>query len=50
MCKDVSFSDVDDVHDLMDDIQEQNELADEITQALTQGIGAQSDFDDVRFL
>lgn len=46
----LSFSDVDDVHDLMDDIQEQNELAEEISQALTQGVGAQADIDDVRLL
>lgn len=31
----------DDVHDLMDDIQEQQEVADEITNALSSGIGAQ---------
>jgi len=31
----------DDVHDLMDDIQEQQEVADEITTALSSGVGAQ---------
>lgn len=38
--------DVDDVHELMDDIQEQNELAEEISQALTQSVGAGADFDE----
>lgn len=35
----------DDVHDLMDDIQDQQEVADEITSALSSGIGNQ-DFDE----
>ncbi|XP_065828126.1 charged multivesicular body protein 4b-like [Oscarella lobularis] len=38
--------DVDDVHDLMDDISEQNELAQEISEALTQGVGAAQDIDE----
>jgi len=38
----------DDVHDLMDDIQDQQEVADEITTALSSGIGAQDiDEDDL---
>ena len=38
---------MDDVHDLMDDISEQNELAQEISEALTQGVGAAQDIDEV---
>ena len=34
----------------MDDIQEQNELAEEISQALTQPVGVGSEFDEVRLL
>ena len=40
--------DVDDVHDLMDDIQEQNELATEISDALSTPFGINQDIDDVR--
>ena len=40
--------DVDDVHDMMDDIQEQNELADEITNALSNPVGFGQDVDEVR--
>ena len=39
--------DVDDVHDMMDDIQEQNELADEITNALSNPVGFGQDVDEV---
>lgn len=42
------FRDVDDVHDLMDDIQEQNELATEISDALSTPFGINQDIDDVR--
>ena len=41
------FRDVDDVHDLMDDIQEQNEVATEISDALSQPIGFNQEIDDV---
>ena len=40
-------SDVDDVHDMMDDIQEQNEIAEEITSALSTPIGFNQEIDDV---
>ena len=39
--------DVDDVHDLMDDIQEQNELATEISDALSSPFGLNQDIDEV---
>ena len=42
-----SSSDVDDVHDMMDDIQEQNEIAEEITSALSTPIGFNQEIDDV---
>ena len=38
--------DVDDVHDIMDDIQEQTEIANEISTALSQPVGFQ-DVDEV---
>ena len=38
---------MDDVHDLMDDIQEQNEVATEISDALSQPIGFNQEIDDV---
>ena len=38
--------DVDDVHDLMDDIQEQNELATEISDALSSPFGLNQDIDE----
>ena len=41
------FSSPDDVHDLMDDIVEQQEVADEITTALSTGIGHAEDVDEV---
>lgn len=41
-------SDVDDVHDMMDDIQEQNELATEIGDALSAPMGFNADIDEVR--
>ena len=42
MCRDV-----DDIHDMMDDIQEQNEIAEEISGALSQPIGFAQEIDDV---
>eukprot|EP00731_Ephydatia_muelleri_P026118 Em0018g218a len=42
--------DVDDVHDMMDDIQEQNELADEITNALSNPVGFGQDVDEDELL
>lgn len=41
-----AHSDVDDVHDIMDDIQEQTEIANEISTALSQPVGFQ-DVDEV---
>ncbi len=41
-------SDVDDVHDMMDDISEQNEIAEEISSALSTPIGFNQEIDDVR--
>ena len=40
--------DVDDVHDMMDDISEQNEIAEEIGTALSTPIGFNQEIDDVR--
>ena len=40
--------DVDDVHDMMDDISEQNEIAEEISSALSTPIGFNQEIDDVR--
>lgn len=39
--------DVDDIHDMMDDINEQNEIADEIGNALAQPIGFAAEMDEV---
>ena len=41
-------SDIDDVHDMMDDIQEQNEIAEEISQAMSAPIGFAAEIDEVR--
>ena len=41
--------DVDDIHDMMDDINEQNEIADEIGSALSQPIGFAADLDEVSY-
>ena len=38
---------VDDVHDIMDDLQEQNEIAEEIASAISQPIGFATEYDDV---
>ena len=46
-CGEIFCRDVDDVHDLMDDIQEQNEVATEISDALSQPIGFNQEIDDV---
>ena len=43
-----AFRDVDDIHDMMDDISEQNEIAEEISGALSQPIGFNQELDDVR--
>lgn len=47
ICIPLCLSDVDDIHDMMDDIQEQNEIAEEISGALSQPIGFASEIDDV---
>ena len=39
---------MDDVHDMMDDIQEQTELADEISRAISEPTGFGMDVDEVR--
>ena len=41
-------SDVEDVHEMMDDIQEQTELADEISRAISEPAGFGMDVDEVR--
>ena len=41
------YSDVDDVHDMLDDIQEQNELASEVSDALLQPVGFDQMVDEV---
>lgn len=41
------YSDVDKVHDLMDDISEQQQLADEITTAISNPVGFDQDVDEV---
>ena len=38
---------VDDVHDIMDDLSEQNEIAEEIANAISQPIGFAQELDDV---
>ena len=40
--------DVDDVHDMMDDISEQNEIAQEIGDALSSPFGFNQELDEVR--
>lgn len=42
-----AYSDVDDVHEMMDDIQEQTELADEISRAISEPAGFGMDVDEV---
>ena len=45
---DICFlSSADDVHDLMDDIADQQEVSDEITNALSSGFGHADDIDEV---
>ena len=39
--------DVDDVHDMMDDINEQHEIADEIANAISNPVGFGQDIDEV---
>lgn len=49
-CITITFSppsDVDDVHEMMDDIQEQTELADEISRAISEPAGFGMDVDEV---
>ena len=43
------FRDVDDVHDMMDDIAEQQEIANEIGEAISNPIGFGQDMDEVNF-
>ncbi len=38
---------IDDVHDILDDIQEQNEIADEISTALSAPVGFDAGIDEV---
>ena len=44
----LSCRDVDDVHDMMDDIEEQNVIAQEIGDALSTPFGMNQELDDVR--
>ena len=46
-CYVVTARDVDDIHDMMDDISEQNEIAEEISGALSAPVGFASEIDDV---
>ena len=41
--------DVDDVHDMMDDITEQHEIANEIQNAISNPVGFGQDIDEVTF-
>ena len=43
------FRDVDDVHNLMDDVAEQNEIANEISEAISNPVGFGQDLDEVKF-
>lgn len=46
----ISFSrDVDKVHDLMDDVAEQQEIANEISEAISNPVGFGQDADEVRY-
>ena len=45
----IVFRDVDDVHDMMDDISEQTDIANEISEAISTSLGGQTDFDEVCF-
>jgi Snf7 len=42
------FSDVDEVHNIMDDLQEQQEISGEISEAISNPIGFGHDIDEVR--
>ena len=42
--------DVDKVHDLMDDVAEQQEIASEISDAISNPVGFGQDMDEVRFM
>lgn len=44
----VSYRDIDKVDELMQDIAEQQELADEISTAISKPVGIGEEFDDVR--
>ena len=44
------YSDVDDVHEMMDDIQEQTELSDEISRAISEPAGFGMDYDEVSWI
>ena len=44
------LSDVDDVHEMMDDIQEQTELSDEISRAISEPAGFGMDYDEVSWI
>ena len=43
----LSFRDVDDVHDLMDEVAEQQEIANEISEAISSPVGFGQDVDEV---
>ena len=44
----VLYRDVDDVHDMMDDISEQHEIANEIASAISAPVGFGQDIDEVK--
>jgi len=46
----LSVRNVDDVHNLMDDVAEQQEIANEISDAISNPVGFQQDVDEVSFM
>ena len=50
ICFFLSLRDVDDVHDMMDDIEEQNVMAQEISDALSTPFGFNQELDDVSII
>ena len=46
----ISTRDVDDVHNLMDDVAEQQEIANEISEAISNPVGFGQDVDEVNHL
>ena len=46
----LTFRDVDKVHDLMDDVAEQQEIANEISDAISNPVGFNTDLDEVGYI